>query len=41
MINDQRHGEKVAEHAKKHASETFAGCNDPLEAAVFSVLVEV
>lgn len=39
--DDQRYGEKVAELAKKHASETFAGCNDPLEAAVFSVLIEV
>jgi hypothetical protein len=37
---DQQYGEKLAEMAKKHSSEAFIACNDPLEAAVFSVLVE-
>jgi hypothetical protein len=27
--------------AKKHSSEAFYGCDDPLEAVVFSVLVEM
>ena len=27
--------------AKKHSSEAFYGCDDPLEAVIFSVLVEV
>jgi hypothetical protein len=26
--------------AKKHSSEAFIACDDPLESAVFSVLVE-
>jgi len=29
------------ELAKKHSSEAFIACDDPLEAAVFSVLVEI
>jgi len=37
---DQQYGEKLAELAKKHSSEAFIACDDPLEAAVFSVLVE-
>jgi hypothetical protein len=37
---DQQYGEKLAEMAKKHSSEAFIACDDPLEAAVFSVLVE-
>jgi len=37
---DQQYGEKLVELAKKHASEAFIACDDPLEAAVFSVLVE-
>jgi hypothetical protein len=28
------------ELAKKHSSEAFIACDDPLEAAVFSALVE-
>ena len=32
---------KVAEMAKKHSSEAFYALDDPLEAAVFSVLVEL
>jgi hypothetical protein len=37
---DQQYGEKLVELAKKHSSEAFAACDNPLEAAVFSVLVE-
>lgn len=38
---DQVYGQKVAEIAKKHSSEAFYALDDPLEAAVFSVLVEI
>jgi len=38
---DQQYGEKLVELAKKHSSEAFVGCDDPLEAAVFSALVEM
>ena len=38
---DQVYGQKVAEMAKKHSSEAFYALDDPLEAAVFSVLVEL
>jgi hypothetical protein len=38
---DQQYGEKLVELAKKHSSEAFMACDDPLEAAVFSVLVEM
>lgn len=27
--------------AKQHSSEGFAGCDDPLEAVIFSALVEI
>jgi len=37
---DQIYGQKLAEMAKKHSSEAFYALDDPLEAAVFSVLVE-
>jgi hypothetical protein len=37
---DRQYGEKLVELAKKHSSEAFMACDDPLEAAVFSVLVE-
>jgi hypothetical protein len=33
--------QQVVAAAKKHASEAFYGCDDPLEAAVFSALVEI
>ena len=36
---DQVYGQMVAEMAKKHSSEAFYALDDPLEAAVFSVLV--
>jgi len=38
---DQGHAEHIATSARKHSSEAFYGCNDPLEAATFSVLVEI
>jgi hypothetical protein len=38
---DQPYGERLVELAKKHSSEAFYGCDDPLEAAVFSVLIEM
>ncbi len=38
---DQVYGQKLAEMAKKHSSEAFYALDDPLEAAVFSVLVEL
>jgi len=38
---DQPYGETLVALAKKHSSEAFYGCDDPLEAVVFSVLVEM
>jgi hypothetical protein len=38
---DQKYGEKLAKLAKIHSSEAFISCDDPLEAAVFSVLIEM
>jgi hypothetical protein len=38
---DQVYAERISEMAKKHASEGFYAFDDPLEAAVFSVLVEM
>ena len=38
---DQQYGNHLVELAKMHSSEAFVGCDDPLEAAVFSVLVEM
>jgi hypothetical protein len=38
---DQIYGRKLAEMAKKHSSEAFYALDDPLEAAVFSALVEM
>ena len=38
---DQVYGQKLAEMARKHSSEAFYALDDPLEAAVFSVLVEL
>jgi len=34
-------GLKLAELARQHSSEGFVGCDDPLEAAIFSAVVEV
>lgn len=38
---DQEAAQKLAEMAKKHSSEAFYLFDDPLEAAVFSVLLEM
>jgi hypothetical protein len=38
---DQVYGQRLAEMAKKHSGEAFYALDDPLEAAVFSVLVEL
>ncbi len=38
---DQIYGQKIADMAKKHSSEAFYALDDPLEAAMFSVLVEI
>ena len=38
---DQQYGEKLVKLAKMHSSEAFIACDDPLEAAVFSVMVEM
>jgi hypothetical protein len=38
---DQIYGQWLAEMVKKHSSEAFYAFDDPLEAAIFSVLVEM
>lgn len=38
---DQVYGQRLAEMAKKHSSQAFYALEDPLEAAVFSVLLEM
>jgi hypothetical protein len=38
---DQIYGLRLAEMSRKHSSEAFYAQDDPLEAAVFSVLVEI
>jgi hypothetical protein len=38
---DQVYGQKLAGMAKKHSSEAFYALDDPLEAVIFSVLVEL
>ncbi|MGD0950985.1 MAG: hypothetical protein ABR985_01070 [Methanotrichaceae archaeon] len=38
---DQVYAVKLVGMAKKHSSEAFYAFNDPLEAAVFSVLLEM
>jgi hypothetical protein len=38
---DQVLGQKLEEMAKKHSSEAFYALDDPQEAAVFSVLIEL
>jgi len=38
---DQVYGQRLAEMIKIHSSESFYAIDDPLEAAVFSVLVEL
>lgn len=36
-----RHAKRMAELAKKYASEGFMGCNDALESVLFSACVEL
>jgi hypothetical protein len=38
---DRAAAEHLVQAVKKHSSEAFFGCDDPLEAAVFSALVEI
>jgi hypothetical protein len=38
---DQIYGQKLAEMVKMHSSEAFYALDDPLEAAIFSVLIEL
>ena len=38
---DQVYAERLADMAKRHSSEGFYVFDDPLEAAVFSVFVEI
>ena len=38
---ERRYGECLVELAKTHSSEAFVACDDPLEAVVFSVLIEI
>jgi hypothetical protein len=38
---DRIYAEKLAEMAKKRSSEAFYASDDPLEAAIFSVLIEI
>jgi hypothetical protein len=38
---DRKYCERLVEFAKQHSSEAFVGCDDPLEAAIFSVFVEL
>ena len=39
--DDQIFGKRLAEMIKMHSSEAFYALDDPLEAAVFSVLIEL
>jgi len=38
---DRKYGEKMAKLAKMYSSEAFFGCDDALEAVLFSVLIEI
>jgi hypothetical protein len=38
---DRPYAEQLVASARKHSSEAFYGCDDPLEAAIFSALVEI
>jgi hypothetical protein len=38
---ERPYGENLVTLAKLHSSEAFYGCDDPLEAAVFSVLIGI
>jgi hypothetical protein len=39
--DDRVYGQRLAEMVKMHSSEAFYALDDPLEAAVFSVLIEL
>ena len=39
--SDQKYAKRLAEMARAHSSEAFYALDDPLEAAVFSVLIEI
>ncbi len=39
--DDQAYARMLVEMAKKHSSEAFYALDDPLEAAIFSVLIEL
>ena len=38
---DQQYGERFVKLAKMHSSGSYFGCDDPLEAVIFSVLTEM
>jgi general stress protein YciG len=38
---DRQYAQQLAEDVKRHSPATFYGFDDPVEAAVFSVLVEI
>jgi hypothetical protein len=38
---DQVYGQMLADMARKHSSEAFYALDDPLDAALFSALVEI
>ena len=40
-IEDQAYADKLAEMIARHAKERFTAFEDPLEAALFSVLIEL
>lgn len=39
--DDREYGERIARMARRHASECFYNFDHPLEAAVFSALIEI
>ena len=39
--DDREYGERLVALAKLHSSEAFYGCDDPLEAVVFSGLIGI
>jgi hypothetical protein len=39
--DDQIYGQRLAKMVKMHSSEAFYALDDPLEAAIFSVLIEL
>ena len=38
---DQKYGNLLVDYAKRHSSEAFHSCDDVLEGALFSALVEI